>query len=262
MTVFQALILGIVQGLGEFLPISSSAHLIIVPWLFGWQEHTLTFDVALHMGTLVAVILFFWKDWLRLLANGFSKPTSKDGRLFWFLVIATMPGAIFGKLFEDKAENFVRTSYFLIAATLIIMGIVLYLVDRYASKRRDLLKVTLTNSIVIGLAQALAVIPGFSRSGVTMTAALAQGMTREAAAKFSFLLSTPIILGAGIVKLHKITPAEMGLPFWVGIITSAVVGFIAIKFLMRYLQKGSFALFAWYRFIIGVIIIVTGLVRG
>lgn len=262
MTVLQALILGIVQGLGEFLPISSSAHLIIVPWLFGWQEHSLTFDVALHMGTLVAVVIYFWQDWLVLIKNGFTKPGSKEGRLFWFLVVATIPGAILGKLFETKAETVFRTSYLMIAATLIIMGVILYLVDKAAAKRKQLADVSLLNSIIIGVAQGFAVIPGFSRSGVTITAAMAQGMTREAAARFSFLLSTPIILGAGVLKLHKIAPAEMGLPFWVGIISSAIVGFIAIKFLLRYLQKGSFAVFAWYRLLLGIGIIAVAFFRG
>ena len=262
MTVFQALVLGIVQGLGEFLPVSSSAHLIIVPWLFGWKEHGLTFDVALHMGTLLAVIAFFWQDWIMLIKNGFKKPGTREGRLFWYLVIATIPGAIIGKLFESKAETVFRSSYLMIAATLIIMGIILYVVDRYAVKRKKLEQVNLVNSVLIGIAQGFAVIPGFSRSGVTMTAGIAQGMTREAAARFSFLLSTPLILGAGVLKLHKISAADMGLPFWVGIITSAIVGFIAIKFLLRFLQRGSFAVFAWYRFLLGLIIVVVLLVRG
>lgn len=262
MTVIQAIVLGIIQGLGEFLPISSSAHLIIFPWLFGWQEHSLTFDVALHMGTLVAVVVFFWRDWLILIREGLTRPKSRDGRLFWFLVIATIPGAIFGALLESKVETVFRTSYLMIGTALIVMGIILYLVDRMSSKTRDLSDLTLGNSIIIGIAQAFAIIPGFSRSGVTISAALAQGQNRETAARFSFLLSTPIILGAGILKLHKIVPAEMGLPFWVGIATAAVVGFVAIKFLLRYLQKGSFALFAWYRLILGLAIILVAVTRG
>jgi len=253
MTVIHALILGIVQGLGEFLPISSSAHLVLVPWLFGWEDPGLTFDVALHMGTLFAVVLYFWKDWVKLIKAALRPDASEDKRIFWYLVVATIPGALFGFALEKKAETVFR-SPLLIGIMMIVMGILLYLAD----KKREIRKVntmTLKEAIWIGLSQALAIIPGVSRSGSTMTTARFFTLTREDAARFSFLMSTPIILGAGVLKLRHLTMASINLPFSVGVITSFVVGILSISFLLKYLKNNSFRIFVGYRLVIGLIVI-------
>ena len=258
MTVFQALILGIVQGLGEFLPISSSAHLVLIPWLFHWQDPGLTFDVALHMGTLLAVVLYFWKDWVNLIAAALRPRASDEKRMFWYLVIATIPGGIFGILLESKAETTFRDPR-LIAIMMIVMGILLYLADR-KRQVRTMDTMTFADAVWIGLSQALAIIPGVSRSGSTMTTARFLDMKREDAARFSFLLSTPIILGAGVMKLRHLSLAAFTLPFGVAVITSFIVGLLSISFLLRYLKSSNFGLFVGYRFLIGIIVIVLALV--
>lgn len=253
MTVFQALVLGIVQGLGEFLPISSSAHLVLIPWLFGWEDPGLTFDVALHMGTLLAVVLYFWKDWLRLIRAVFQRGPSDEKRIFWYLVVATIPGGLFGLAFENKAETTFR-SHFLIGIMMIVMGILLYLAD----KRRQIRKMdtmTMADALWIGLSQALAIIPGVSRSGSTMTTARFLDIKREDAARFSFLMSTPIILGAGVFKLRHLTLAAINLPFSVGVLSSFIVGIISISFLLQYLKTSNFGLFVGYRFLVGLVVI-------
>ncbi len=261
MTVFQALVLGIVQGLGEFLPISSSAHLVLVPWVMGWPYAGLTFDVALHIGSLISVVAFFWKDWLSLFGEALRRRRSHEASLFWYLVVATIPGAAVGYIFEEQAETVFRTPL-LIAIMLIVMGIILYWVDRRSTERKSIKAISLADSLLIGLSQALAIIPGVSRSGVTMTAGRALGLTREAAARFSFLLSTPIIVGAGIFKLKDIALGDITIAFITGVVSSAVVGFISIGFLLRYLSVRGFGVFAWYRFIAGAAIIVIALFRG
>ena len=253
MTVLHALVLGIVQGLGEFLPISSSAHLVLIPWLFGWEDPGLTFDVALHMGTLFAVVLYFWKDWVRLFTAALRRQASDDKRIFWYLVIATIPGALFGLALEKKAETIFRAPL-LIGIMMIVMGIILYLADKRRQSRK-MNTMTLADAIWIGLSQALAIIPGVSRSGSTMTTARFLNLTREDAARFSFLMSTPIILGAGVMKLRHLTMASIDLPFSVGVISAFVVGILSISFLLRYLKTSNFGLFVGYRFIIGVIVI-------
>ena len=253
---FESIILGIVQGLGEFLPISSSAHLIFVPWLFGWQDPGITFDVALHLGTLIAVITYFYRDWVILIRSGIKEGVNSfNGKLFWYLVIATVPGALIGKLFEEQAETVFR-NMLLIGIVLVAMGILLYLADRYAKKSADLSGMNFPKSFLIGISQALAIVPGISRSGITMTTGLALGFNRETAAKFSFLLSTPIILGAGILKIKDITAQSVNLEFIAGVIMSAIVGFLSIKFLLKYLQKHGFGIFVIYRIVIGIILII------
>lgn len=262
MTTVQAVILGLFQGLGEFLPISSSAHLVLAPWLFGWTDPGLTFDIALHIGTLVAVVVYFWKDWLRLVNKGLSDARSTDGSLFWYLVAATIPGAIAGFLLEKKAETIFR-SPLLIAIMLIIAGIILYWADRKSTKDIEMSKITFKTSLMIGLSQALAIIPGVSRSGITMTMGLLLGLTREGAARFTFLLSTPIIFGAALVKLPYIVanPSLITTDFMVGMVVSFLTGIASIGFLLRYVQTKSFLPFAWYRFILGTLVIVIVLVR-
>jgi undecaprenyl-diphosphatase len=262
LTVFQALVMGIIQGLGEFLPISSSAHLVLAPWAFGWQDPGLSFDVALHMGTLVAVVAFFWKDWVELFSEALIKRRgTKKAFLFWCLVAATIPGALAGYLLEKQAETVFRNPL-LVGIMLIIMGLILYLVDQHAVKRKSINEMSFSDSMLIGLSQAFAIIPGVSRSGVTMTAGRALGLTRETAARFSFLLSTPIIFGAGVMNFKDLSIGDINLPFIVGIVTSAVVGFLSIGFLLKYLTERSFALFVWYRFALGLAIIGLVIIRA
>jgi undecaprenyl-diphosphatase len=248
--------MGLVQGLGEFLPISSSAHLVLIPWLFNWDDPGLTFDIALHFGTLIAVAIYFWRDWLRLISQGFSDTKSPDGRLFWYLVFATIPGALIGFLLEKKAETVFRNPV-LIALMLIILGVVLYLADRKSAKNIDIENIRFKASLMIGLSQALAIIPGVSRSGITMTVGLFLGLTREGAARFSFLLSAPIIFGAAVLKLPYLIshPSLITSGFIVGMIVSCITGLAAISFLLRFIQRGTFLPFAWYRFILGAVVI-------
>ncbi len=254
MTIFQAFILGLTQGLGEFLPISSSAHLILIPWLFNWPDPGLTFDVALHIGTLFAVIAFFWKDWFILIKNGLgSGLKTSEGRMFWFLLVASIPSAIIGMLLEKAAEKSFRNPL-IIGFMLFFMGIVLYLADRYGAKRQQSETVSFGQSFLIGLSQALAIIPGVSRSGITIASGLFLGLTREDAARFSFLLSTPIIAGAGLLKLRHLTSASLTSPFLVGVITSALVGFLVIGVLLRWLRRKSFLPFVWYRIFVAAAI--------
>ncbi len=262
MNLFESVILGLVQGLGEFLPISSSAHLVLVPWLFNWTDPGLTFDIALHLGTLVAVVLYFWRDWLNLLLKGFTDRKSVEGRLFWYLVAATIPGGLIGLLLEHKAETTFRNPL-LIAFMLIILGIILYLADRKSHKNIDLRAITFKTSLLIGISQALAIIPGVSRSGITMTVGLILGLTREGAARFSFLLSAPIILGAALVKLPQIAanPSMVTGSFVVGMVVSCLTGVASIGFLLRYVQTKTFLPFVWYRFALGVIVIAVALLR-
>ena len=262
MTPLQAAVLGLVQGLGEFLPISSSAHLVLVPWLFGWTDPGLTFDIALHVGTLVAVVLYFWKDWWQLIIKGFTDARSTEGRLFWYLAAASVPGAMAGYLLEKKAETVFR-SPFLIAVMLIVMGVFLYWADRRGAKKTEMTDITFGTSILIGISQALAIIPGVSRSGITMTTGLLAGVTRVGAARFSFLLSTPIIFGAAMVKLPHIlsNPSVITIHFAIGMLISFITGIVSIGFLLRYVQTRDFLPFVIYRFILGILVIVVALLR-
>ena len=257
----HALILGVVQGLTEFLPVSSSAHLNLFPWIFGWEKISESFDVALHLGTLLAIVLFFYKDWVKLIKGGYNQVVKKknttDGRMFWYIVFATIPAGILslildkivGKIMRDN----VNVEMLVIAITLIVMGIILYVVDKKSKSTVEYKKITLKQSMLIGVSQALAAaFPGVSRSGITMTVARSLNIDRESAAKYSFMLAAPIIAAAVIFDLGKFT---FGLPFFIGVIASFLVGVLIIKFLMDYLKKGSFKVFAIYRVIIGVIVI-------
>lgn len=260
MTIFQAIILGIVQGLTELLPISSSAHLNIIPWILNWQIPE-SFDVALHLGTLLAITLFFFKDWLALFKGGYDqvvkKKKSTEGRLFWYIVAVTIPTGIVS-LVLDKASDMICETFgiemILIAVALIVLGIVLYVVDKKSKSEVSLEKMTFKQSFLIGLSQAIAAaFPGTSRSGITMTVARALKLDRESAAKYSFLLSTPIILAAVLVSIKDF---EFTLAFLMGVLASFLSGILVIKFLLDYLKKGSFKGFAIYRVIIGIAIIV------
>ena len=263
MTIFQAIVLGIVQGIGEFLPISSSAHLLLVPFLFNWQEHTMAFDVALHVVTLIAVIAVFGKQWWDLLKGAYNKVVHKkesfNNKMFWYIICATIPGALIGKIFEEPIEDIFRKSPVIIALALGIMGIFIYLGDKYAEKKykgREITfeKLNFKTTFLIGISQALAVIPGFSRSGTTILAARLMGVSREAATKFTFLLSLPIILGAAVLKFSAIL-SGFNIELVIGIIVSAIVGTISIKFLLKYIKNNDFAIFAFYRVILAIIVI-------
>lgn len=259
MSIFQALVYGIVQGVTEFLPVSSTAHLDLIPWIFGWQQPGNVFDVALHFGTAIAVIMFFFKDWIRLITAGFLKPKSQDGKLLWFILIATLPGAVAGVLLDKYMNGF---SPLLTGILLILMGIVLYFCDRTGKSDIHLENMGLKRSVLIGVAQVLAIIPGVSRSGITMSVGRAAGMDRASIAKFTFLLSTPIILGDALFHAKDLPGVSIDiLPFVVAVVTSAIVGMLAIKFLLNYLKTKSFFAFAVYRFLFGAFVIVLCLVR-
>ena len=266
MDIIQSIILGILQGIGEFLPISSSGHLIVIPYLFNWEEHSLAFDVALHFGTLIAVLAIFWKDWFNLTKGAFEKIVHKkssfENNMFWYLVLATIPGALIGKVFESQVEEVFRNpSYiYIIAISLAVMGVLIYLGDKwsekkYKGKETEYEKLSLKQTLVIGLSQALAIVPGFSRSGTTMLTARLMGVSRSAAAKFTFLLSVPIILGATVLKFPDMIKG-FSVELIIGIVVSVAVGIISIKFLLKYLKNHDFAIFAYYRVILAVIILV------
>lgn len=261
LTVWEAALLGVVQGLGEFLPISSSAHLVLLPWFFGWQYAGLRFDVALHLGTLLAVLFYFWQDWLVIIYEGLTRRQSTEGRLFWYLLLATFPGALVGYFLEDYAETIFR-SPLIIGVMLIVMAVILYLSDTLAASHKKMHQLSFADSLLIGLSQALAIIPGVSRSGVTMSMGRILGLSRETAARFSFLLSTPIVVGAGLLKLKDLSAADLTPPFITGVVVSALVGFLAIKFLLRYLVRNTFNIFVGYRILLGMAVIVLAALRG
>jgi len=256
----EAVVLGIVQGLGEFLPISSSAHLVLTPWLFGWRDPGLAFDVALHLGTLVAVVAYFWRDWLLLAQGGLKGGMTREGRLFWYLVVATIPGGLAGMALEHYAATVFRTPP-LVGTMLILMGVVLYWADHRGARARGIWQVGWRDALLIGFSQTLAIIPGVSRSGATIAAARFLGLEREAATRFSFLLSTPIILGAGVFSMKDIGISDLTLPFWAGVTASAVTGFAAIAFLLRFVVTRNFNVFVWYRGLLGLVVILLALVR-
>lgn len=259
--IIQSLILGIVQGLTELLPISSSAHLNLIPWVFHWDIPG-SFDVALHFGTLLAIAMFFFKDWINLIKGGYKQVVKKEktpeGRMFWYLVIATIPGGIIGFVLDHFVGDSLGNMPLLIAIALIVMGIILYIVDKKAPSKTKYEDMNFKQTFLIGLSQALAFIPGVSRSGITMTAGRAMGVKRESTAKYSFMLSAPIVLGA---TLYKFKDFVFGIPFVVGVIASFIVGLVVIKFLLQYLQKGSFKVFAIYRVILGLAIIGLYMIR-
>ncbi len=281
MPIYQAIVLAIIQGLAEFIPVSSSGHLIIVRRLLGWNElspaHELTFDVALHFGTLLSVLFYFRRTWFQIVRAAFggrvvrfseagesdvilSPDEQREERLLlWFLAIATIPGAIAGKLLEGPADDYFREHIFLIAGALIVVALLMWWGEKVSKLNKPLTRISFTDSFIVGLAQAFALIPGVSRSGSTITAGLFRNMTREAAVRFSFLLSTPIIAGAALLKAHELhkegLPAGMHAPFIVGIIVSALVGYAAIAWLIRYLQANTLRVFIVYRIVAGIVVI-------
>ena len=273
--ILQALILGIVQGLTELLPVSSSAHLNLFPWIFGWSEISPSFDVALHIGTLFAIVIFFFKDWIKLFKGGFNqvfkKEKTTDGKIFWYIVIATIPTGILCLILDKVSEKMIEliatnfgieeklAEMFLIAIALIVMGIILYVVDKKSKSETDYKDITFKQSLWISMSQAIAAaFPGVSRSGITMTVGRGMGIKRDSVAKFSFLLSTPIVAAAALYKLKDFV---FNIPFVVGVLSSFIVGMLVIKFLLSYLKKGSFKVFAVYRVILGIFVIALCIAR-
>jgi undecaprenyl-diphosphatase len=274
MPILQVIVLGIIQGLTEFLPISSTAHLVVIPRLLGWPDQGLAFDIALHVGTLAAVLIYFFRDWLQILAQGFGLRTSggdpnlrRNPNLLWFLVLGTIPAGIAGLLFQKKAETIWRENLWVIAATSIGVGLIMWLADSLGSRRKDLGHLNMGDSVVVGLAQACAVVPGVSRSGSTISAALFRNLDRMAAARFSFLLSTPVIAAAALKDLYDMMKHEGGLPhemrtaFALGIVVSGIVGCLAIRFFMNYLRQRSLGVFVAYRLIFGIMVIALAVFR-
>lgn len=262
MDLLQAIGLGILQGLTEFLPISSSAHLILMRFWFGWEignpQAELVFDVALHVGTLTAIVAYFWRDLARLARAAFSRAPedSVDRRLAWSIVIGCIPAAVVGALFENPIEEFFRSQYALIAGLLIGIGLLMAVVDWLGRKQRTIESVSVFDALLIGVAQACALIPGFSRSGITIVAGLMLGLQREAAARFSFLLATPITFGAAVWSFRNLfkggVPSELYVPMIAGGAAAMLVGWLCIAFLLRYLRTRSLMPFVVYRVVIGV----------
>jgi len=267
MTVFQAVILGLVQGLAEFLPISSSAHLVLTPWVFGWSDPGLSFDVALHVGTLVAVLWYFRAEWVKLTQSAIAilrtrRADTEEKRRLLYLVVATIPAAVGGVLLEEYAETTFRSPA-LMAVTLMVMGILLWAVDRYAARDRPLSSLTLRDAVVIGLAQVLALVPGVSRSGSTMTAGRALRLDRQSAAVFSFLMSMPVTAAAALLKVPDLLRTEGITPTLIaGVISAGVSSWLAIAVLLRYISRHSFGVFAVYRLALGALILTLLASRG
>src|SRR5690348_15616911 len=265
MPLLQVVVLAIIQGVTEFLPVSSTAHLALAPWLLGWTDPGLTFDIALHVGTLLAVLAYFFRAWLQIIAHGLGirygadEMLRQNPRLLWLLVIGTIPAGVIGFLFEKQAESTLR-SPFVIGAMMILIGVVMWAGERAGSRQRNLGAVNFADSLVIGTAQALAVVPGVSRSGITITAGLFRNLDRVAAARFSFLLSTPAIAAAAAKAFYDLMkhggiPADMRMPFVLGIVLSGLSGLVVIALFLRFLQRHTLYFFIYYRIIFGIIVI-------
>lgn len=274
MPILQVIVLAVVQGFTEFLPISSTAHMRIASWAMGWQTESVDFDVTMHIGTLLAVLLYFGRDWVQIIAQGFGVRTGRDDEirhnhvLLWLLAIGSVPAGIAGLLFQKKLEAAGdETMHLMIGGLMIAVGVVIWIAEAAARRVRDLASLSLPDALAIGLAQALAVIPGCSRSGITIGVGLFRGLTREAAARFSFLLSTPIIAAAAakaLYDMHKLPGglhAFLGTNFFVGVAVSAVTGWMVIAWFLRYLRRSSLLPFVCYRIIFGIIVLALVFIR-
>lgn len=253
----NAIILGAVQALGEFLPISSSAHLALAPLFTGQEYQGVTYDVVLHFGTLLAVLYYFRKDWFNIVRRGLFHAKEEGGKTLWLLALGCVPAGLAGVFFESEIENYLR-SPLIIAGALIFFALVLYAADRFASKNsspKNLGMLDVKTILIIGAAQAIALIPGTSRSGITITAALFLGFGRTESARISFLLSTPVIAGAAFLKMLDLRPSDVNAAFFAGFLTSVILGFLTIKFLMKYLQKANFNVFVVYRIALGLAVL-------
>jgi undecaprenyl-diphosphatase len=272
MPLYQVIVLAVVQGLTEFLPISSTAHLYLTSWLLGWKAETLEFDIALHIGTLAAVLIYFFRDWLQIVAQGFGVSWGNDEQLrhnrglLWLLAIGSIPIGVFGLLFNKQAEGPWRNPV-LMGIMLVLVGVLMWVADRKGLRKRDLAGLAPADAAVIGLAQALAIVPGTSRSGITITAAMFRGFEREAAARFSFLLSTPAIAAAAVLAVRDLIKhgglgGEMLVPFVVGVSVSAVTGILVIAGFLRFLRNSSLAFFVYYRVVFGIIVLALAFFRA
>jgi len=277
MHLWQVIVMAVIQGLTEFLPISSTAHLILFPWLFGKPDGGLAFDVALHIGTLAAVLMYFMHEWIRLVLCGLGFRYPKRGpeyeivyhqRMFWYLMAGTIPAAVVGYFFEHVIEDTLRKPI-PIACALIVVGLLMWYAESTGRLERHIERTSLGDSLLIGTAQALALFPGVSRSGITITTGLFRGMTREAAARFSFLLSTPIIAGAAVKELPKLykmhKAGTLGMPLShvsLGIVVSAITGFLVIALFLQYLQRRTLKIFVYYRILFGIVILLLALRLG
>jgi len=265
MSLLQVIVLAVVQGLTEFLPISSSAHLALAPWLLGWEDPGLAFDIALHLGTLASVLIYFFKDWVQVAAQGFGITYTHDTELaqnrslLWMLAVASLPIGFFGFLFNKQAETTWRSPY-VIGTMLIVVGLLMAFAEKGGKQKRGVGQINFVDSIVIGFSQALAIVPGTSRSGITITTGLFRDLNRESAARFSFLLSTPAIAAAAAKSLYDLlkhgglTP-DVRLQFFVGMIVSAIVGCLVIGYFLKYLRNHTLKFFVYYRIVFGIIVI-------
>lgn len=271
MSILSTIILGIIQGIAEFLPISSSAHLIIFRDIFGIgasmsKDMELSFDVALHLGTLLAIGVFFFKDFINMISKGLTKGVKDEqGKILWYLIIATIPAAIAGLLFEDVIENIIRNNFFIIIIALVVMGVIIYLADKYSKKDNSLKTMSIKDAFIIGCSQVFALIPGFSRSGTTIAAGRLLGINKEDSAKFSFYLSAPVVAGAVVLQLLKKTTITIVLAnlstFIIGILISFIIGLICIKYLLKYLHNHDFKIFMIYRIIIALIALLVIIIK-
>lgn len=274
LSIVQALVMGLTQGLTEFIPVSSSGHLILVPWLFGWNDPvrdgfltSLEFSVILHMGTLVALLVYFWRDWLRLIPAGLatirdrSLKDDPDRKMAWLLVVATIPAVLVGPLLSGPVEDAVREPA-RVAMMLCVGAAILWLADRWGTKERGAETLGFRGALGIGLAQVFALVPGISRSGISIAAGLFGGLTREAAARFSFLMATPVVAGAGVWEARKLLSHDPAAPnpeahlVIIGFITAAISGVIAIRFMLAFLQRQSVNAFVVYRILAAIAVFV------
>lgn len=267
MTIFQAIVLGLIQGLTEFLPISSSAHLSLAPYLFGWRDPGLAFDVALHFGSLLAVLWFFKQEWMLLSKAAWEIVTTRrietvEQKRVLFIVLATIPGAIGGLVLEEKAETVFRAPA-LTAIALIVMGIILWAADRFSSQDRPMEKMRWIDAVLIGTAQVVALVPGVSRSGSTITTGRILGFNRQSAAIFSFLMSMPITAAALVLKVPDVLrEGGLGVQVVVGVIAAGVSSWLAISVLLKYVSRRSYGVFALYRVALGIIVLLIIYSRG
>jgi undecaprenyl-diphosphatase len=272
MPILQVIVLAVVQGLTEFLPISSTAHLYLTSWLLGWQSESLDFDIMLHLGTLLAVLIYFFRDWVQIIAQGFGMRAGHDEELkhnrtlLWLLAVGSLPIGVAGLLFNKQAETLWRNPV-VMGVMLIGVGIVMLLAEKNGRRIRDLSSVIFPDALVIGLSQALAVVPGCSRSGITISAGLFRNLTRESAARFSFLLSTPAVGAAAAKALWDVQKHGGGLhtlltaPFIVGVGVSAITGCAVIAWFLHYLRGASLRLFIYYRIVFGIIVLALAFIR-
>jgi len=255
--IIQAILIGAVQGVSEFFPISSSGHLVLIPYIFGWNYQGLSFDVALHLGTVIAIIAYFWKDWKTIIGNAINKSETRSYpcNLLWQIIVASIPVGIAGYFLNDYVETKLH-SPLLIAFNLIFFGVVLWLVDKFANKSNKLSVVSYKQSLLVGVFQAISLFPGVSRSGITITAGRLAGLNRENAASLAFLLATPAMVGAFLFKFKDIAANDLNAVFISGTISAAFFGFFAIRYLLKYLKRGSFSVFVWYRILLAIVVLV------